>query len=68
MNMKELSALVHEYNNPKKEWIVFNRIANSYSIMDTQRKEWIEKEFWETTTCGLVYEYTKELEDELINK
>jgi hypothetical protein len=35
--------------------------------MDTNRKERIEREFWETTTCGLVYKWTKELEDELID-
>jgi hypothetical protein len=42
---KEIQEAVDRYNNPPKERIVFNRVANHYSIMDTNRKERIEREF-----------------------
>jgi hypothetical protein len=43
--MNILEKLLSKINNPNKEWIVYDIVNKRYSVMNTQRKERVERDF-----------------------
>ena len=64
--MNILEKLLSKINNPNKEWIVYDIVNKRYSVMNTQRKERVERDFWDFTHRWRVFRWTQELEDKLI--
>jgi predicted transcriptional regulator len=52
----------------KKEWILYNNVTKNYEVMNTKRKEHIEREFGDNTHEWKIFRWTEELENKYLTK
>lgn len=57
----EETTLSYNGNNPNKDYIMYDVVVWRYNIVSKNKKDFIEREFWETTTLWKVHPYSDEL-------